>query len=207
LPVLSMVQADSGRTTLFYPPIPQLFMSGVEIAVIGETPTSKSTLESVESIPSVEHSKCAGPIYLGPANYHGGIGMKTVYKTFYAGVLSISLLAPLAFVPSVAYGQRSEYDRRQQTKNEWRNIAIGSGVLALLGLINDDKTLMFAGTVGALYSAHRYEQDRKSQNRLNRFRAQVFSRSSFTRDGYRYVRKTKWKNGKKYYYFVKTRIR
>lgn len=124
-----------------------------------------------------------------------------------AGLLSCSLVAPLASVPYNAYATQSEYERRQKTKNDWRNIAIGSGALAILGLINNDKTLTFAGTIGALYSAHRYEQDRKSQNKLNRFRADLFSRTSFTRDGYRYVRKTKYKKGQKYYYFVKTKIR
>src|SRR5688572_4284469 len=121
--------------------------------------------------------------------------MKRITKGLLAGLLSISMVAPLAVISTDAYAQ-SEYDRRQQKKNEWRNIAIGSGALAILGLINKDSTLTFVGAAGALYSAHRYEQDRKSQNKLNQFRASVFSRPYFTRDGYRYTRKTKWKNGR-----------
>jgi hypothetical protein len=132
--------------------------------------------------------------------------MKRITKGLLAGLLSISMVAPLAVISTDAYAQ-SEYDRRQQKKNEWRNIAIASGALAVLGLIRNDSTLTFAGAAGALYSAHRYEQDRKSQNSMNRFRANVFSRPYFTRDGYRYTRKTKMKNGKKYYYFTKARIR
>jgi hypothetical protein len=31
----------------------------------------------------------------------------------------------------------------------------------------------------------------------------MFGRRSFTRNGKRYVRKTVWKNGKKYYQFVR----
>lgn len=93
--------------------------------------------------------------------------------------------------------------RRQDKKNEWRNIAIGAGALGIIGLLKKDQTLFFAGTAGALYSAYRYEQDRKSQSKLQRTRAAYFSRSSFTRDGHRYVRRTTWKNGKKYYYFAR----
>ena len=132
--------------------------------------------------------------------------MKRITKGLLAGLLTVSMVAPLAVIPTTAHAQ-SAYDRRQQKKNEWRNIAIASGALAVLGLIKNDSTLTFAGSAGALYSAYRYEQDRKSQNSMNRFRANVFSRSNFTRDGYRYTRHTKWKGGKKYYYFTKTKIR
>lgn len=94
-------------------------------------------------------------------------------------------------------------DRRQDKKNEWRNIAYVSGGLGILGLLKKDNTLFFAGTAGALYSAHRYEQDRKSQSKLNRTKAAYFSRSHFYRDGKKYVRKTTWKNGQKHYYFAR----
>ena len=132
--------------------------------------------------------------------------MKRITKGLLAGLLTVSMVAPLAVISTDAYAQ-SAYDRRQKTKNEWRNIAIASGALAVLGLVKNDSTLTFVGAAGALYSAHRYEQDRKSQNAMNRFRANVFSRSTFTRDGYRYTRRTKWKNGKKYFYFTKTKIK
>ena len=92
---------------------------------------------------------------------------------------------------------------RQDKKNEWRNIAIGAGALGIIGLLKHDSTLTFVGGAGALYSAYRYEQDRKSQSKLARTRAAYFSRGSFTRDGRTYVRKTTWKNGKKYYYFAR----
>ncbi len=96
-----------------------------------------------------------------------------------------------------------EYDRRQQTKNEWRNIAYVSGAVAVLGLLRNDKTLTFAGAAGALYSIHRYEQDRKSQNSLNRARATYFSKPYFVRDGVRYDRRVVTKNGQKYYQFTR----
>jgi hypothetical protein len=63
--------------------------------------------------------------------------------------------------------------------------------------------LTFAGAGGALYSAWRYEQDRKSQSQVGRARAAYFSRPYFYRDGHRYTRKTVWKDGKKYYRFVR----
>lgn len=96
-----------------------------------------------------------------------------------------------------------EYDRRQQTKNEWRNIAYVGGAVAILGLLKHDNTLTFAGTAGALYSLYRYEQDRKSQNSLNHLRAEYFSRPYFVRDGRRYDRHVVTKNGQRYYQFRK----
>ena len=95
-------------------------------------------------------------------------------------------------------------DRRQDTKNEWRNLAIAGGVVAVLGLLNNDSTLTFAGGAGALYSLYRYEQDRKSQNQHNRARAYYFSQPSFYRDGNRYDRRTVTQNGQKYYQFCRS---
>ena len=101
------------------------------------------------------------------------------------------------------YGGGYEYDRRQETKNEWRNIGIAAGIVGLLGLLNNDSTLTFAGAAGALYSAHRYEQDRKSQNRTDWARAHYFSQPYFVRDGRRYERRDVTRNGQRYYQFVR----
>lgn len=115
---------------------------------------------------------------------------------------AIAMVAVAAFAaaPLTVSAQSSH---RQQTKNTWRNLAIGSGVLGLFGLLKGDKFLMFAGAAGALYSANRYEQDRKSQSKQDRARAQLFSRTSFVRNGKTYKRKTIYKNGKRYYQFVR----
>lgn len=94
-----------------------------------------------------------------------------------------------------------EADRRQQTKNEWRNIAIGAGLVGVVGLLKKDNTLFFGGSAGALYSLWRYEQDRKSQNSMDRARAEYFSRPYFVRDGRRYDRRTVSQNGQQYYRF------
>lgn len=122
-------------------------------------------------------------------------------------VLSVGTvaIAPLSMNSNVAQAQTREQKNRQKHKNDWRNLSIGSGAIALLGLLKGDTTVTFLGAAGSLYSAYRYEQDRKSQSKQDRARAALFSKSSFTRDGQRYVRKTKWVKGKKYYYFAKAR--
>ena len=105
------------------------------------------------------------------------------------------------------YQSRNDLDRlsdhRQKTKNEWRNIAYLSGGVALLGLLQKDNRLVFAGAAGALYSLYRYEQDRKSQSKIDRLRASYFSQPYFVRDGRRYDRRLVTKNGQRYYQFVR----
>ncbi|HZP84807.1 MAG TPA: hypothetical protein VFB21_24440 [Chthonomonadaceae bacterium] len=128
--------------------------------------------------------------------------VKALCASLLAGaVLSGTLLTPVT-VSAQSWRDRESH-RRQQTKNEWRNIAIGAGALGIIGLLRHDNTLTFAGTAGALYSAWRYEQDRKSQSKIDRARAAYFSRPYFYRNGKRYVRKTVWRNGHKYYRFVR----
>ncbi|MFY9234860.1 MAG: hypothetical protein WAO58_10435 [Fimbriimonadaceae bacterium] len=124
-------------------------------------------------------------------------------KLLAAFLVAFSALAPMTVQAQSTRDLERLLKNRQNKKNEWRNIALGSGGVALLGLLKKDSTLVFAGTAGALYSAYRYEQDRKSQSKLARTRAAYFSRPSFTRDGKRYVRRTVWKNGKKHYQFVR----
>ncbi|MBX3119508.1 MAG: hypothetical protein KF784_10610 [Fimbriimonadaceae bacterium] len=120
-------------------------------------------------------------------------------------LLAAALSAPM-LTTSMADAQSSKRDsvaHRQKTKNEWRNIAIGSGIVALIGLSEKNGTLTTLGTVGALYAASRYEHDRKSQSKLQRERAALYSRERFTYKGKRYERKTVMKNGKKYYKLVR----
>lgn len=123
-----------------------------------------------------------------------------------ATAVATAMTAGTLLTPVVASAQ-SRLDReshhRQQTKNQWRNIGIGSAALGLFGLLKHDNTLMFAGAAGALYSANRYEQDRKSQSKTDRARASMFSKREFYRDGHHYVRRTVHKNGHTYYQFVR----
>ena len=134
--------------------------------------------------------------------------MKNWMKNFTRAVV-LSAVAMGVAAPSMVQAQslsdlEKAIKRRQDKKNEWRNIAYVAGGLGVLGLLKKDNTLFFAGTAGALYSAYRYEQDRKSQSKLNRTKAAYFSRTHFYRDGKKYVRKTTYKNGKKYYYFARS---
>ncbi len=116
-----------------------------------------------------------------------------------AGVVMAGIIA--APIPASAQNWRDLIHRRQQTKNTWRDIAIGAGALGVYGLLKHDSTLTFAGIAGALYSANRYEQDRRSESRMDRARASMFSRGSFYRNGHRYTRHTVYRNGQKYYQF------
>jgi hypothetical protein len=119
---------------------------------------------------------------------------------------AIAILGGIFTAPVSATAQDyrdRQSSHRQKKKNEWRNIAIGSGALGLLGLVKGDSTLAFAGAAGALYSANRYEQDRRSQSRTDRARAAYFGKTHFYRNGHRYTRKTVWKHGHKYYRFVR----
>lgn len=121
-----------------------------------------------------------------------------------AGLLAAMMLGTMTVTPLAANAQRSnESARRQKKKNEWRNIAIGSGALGVLGLLKKDNTLTFAGGAGAVYSLYRYEQDRKSQSKIDRARASYFSKPYFYRNGKRYTRQTVMRNGKRHYQFVR----
>lgn len=126
----------------------------------------------------------------------------------FATATAVLAVGAMTMAPATASAQSLESllnasKNRQNKKNEWRNIAIGAGALGVIGLLRNDSRLFFAGAAGSLYSAYRYEQDRKSQNKLDRARASYFARKSFTRDGHRYERRTVRKNGKTYYRFVR----
>lgn len=114
-------------------------------------------------------------------------------------VANTAMLCALLTVPAIALGQSN----REKSKNGWRDLAVGSGVVGLLGLVAHDGTLTFLGTTGALYSAYRYEEDRKSQSREARARYRLFRRGSFVRNGHRYKRRIVYRNGQKYYQFVR----
>lgn len=124
------------------------------------------------------------------------------FKGIVASLMAALLLGAFMVAPVTASAQSaSQIKHRQKTKNDWRNLGYAGAALGLYGALKGDSTLTFVGAAGALYSASRYEQDRKSQGRLQRQRAAIFRRGSFTRNGHRYVRKTTYRNGKKYYYF------
>lgn len=123
------------------------------------------------------------------------------FRSMIAVLLAALMVGSFTALPSVASAQSKASKHRQKTKNEWRNAAYAGAGLGLLGLLNHDSTLTFVGTAGALYSANRYEQDRKSQSKIDRARAYYFSKGSFRRNGHTYRRYTTTRKGKKYYYF------
>src|SRR5437868_8769233 len=121
-------------------------------------------------------------------------------KALLAGLMAVSMVGGMVATPNIAMAQSSESRHRQHTKNDWRNAAYLGAGLGLLGALNHDSTLTFVGAAGALYSANRYEQDRKSQSKIDRARARIFALHSFTRNGHEYRRYTTYRHGKRYYY-------
>lgn len=120
----------------------------------------------------------------------------------YAALAAIAVCAVSMSAPIIANAQSSldqASHRRQKTKNDWRNIAIGSGAATAYGLIKHDKTVTILGAAGTLYSLDRYEKDRKSQSKTDRARADRYGRASYMRGGHRYTRQTVTRNGHRYY--------
>lgn len=121
-------------------------------------------------------------------------------KLAVALTLATGLVVP-TMLPATALAQ----DHRQKTKNDWRNLGIAGGALGVLGLFTGNKTLAALGIGGGLYSASRYEADRKSQSKEARQRYELFQKKSFDYKGHRYVRHEKTVKGQKQYYFKRER--
>lgn len=122
--------------------------------------------------------------------------------------LSIVLAAAIVGAPCVApiaANAQSNLDsashHRQKTKNDWRNIGVGSAALGVLGLATHNNALLIGGAAGAAYSASRYEHDRRSQSRIDRQRAKLYGHHYIYHNGHRYARHTHTRNGQKYYTF------
>ncbi len=94
--------------------------------------------------------------------------MYTCKKQLTAGI-ALALMSTMLSTTVLA-------DSTQSNKNAWRNLAIGSGVVAGYGLIHHNGTATVLGAAGAAYSLSRYEQDRKSQSKARRLRAERWYR-------------------------------
>ena len=121
-----------------------------------------------------------------------------IYATLAAAVCAFTMSAPIT-----ASAQNDASSHRQKTKNQWRNIAIGSGAATAYGLLSHNNTVSILGAAGTLYSLNRYEHDRKSQSAIDHNRANFYGRSSYYQNGHRYVRKTVNRNGQRYYTYVR----
>ena len=145
----------------------------------------------------IEHESLIGktPHGIARLDYHKEMNMKNIIK-----IGTLAFMASVILAPTTATAQDW---RRDKTANEWKTIATISGAIGLLGALNHDDTLTFAGAAGALYSTYRYDQDRRSRDRCDNTRAEYFDHEYFYRDGQRYERKTVWRNGQKYYQFVR----
>lgn len=117
-------------------------------------------------------------------------------------IAALALSTVFVAMPTQANAQHfSLRSHRQHMKNDWRNMTYLGAGLGLVGALNNDPTLAFVGAAGALYSANRYEQDRESQNNMDRERAFYFSRGYYDNNGTRYYRHERDRNGTVYYYF------
>jgi hypothetical protein len=110
-------------------------------------------------------------------------------------VAILALFAIVALAPATAFASQAS---RQKNKNLWRNLAIGSGVVAGYGLLHHNGTATTLGIAGAGYSLYRYEQDRKSQSAAKRARASYYYRH-YLRYHRRYTPSSSIRNGRKYY--------
>lgn len=73
---------------------------------------------------------------------------------------TIALVAATAALPAMSLADwRDGHHHRQEVRNDWRNLEIGSAALGVLGLIGHNDTLAAVGAAGALYSGYRLDAD------------------------------------------------
>lgn len=86
----------------------------------------------------------------------------------------MTAFALLATVATAALSPAALADNRQHNKNNWRNLAGVGAAVAGYGLLKHNTTATVVGAAGAAYSAHRYEQDRHSQDQNKRARQRYY---------------------------------
>ena len=124
------------------------------------------------------------------------------FRQFASHVALLGLLLGAAFFPTDGHGQNiKKWVDRQTHKNDWRNLGIGGAGVAGIGLLTHSPLLIGVGVAGGLYSAYRYEEDRKSQSAMARRRHALFSKKEIWEHGHKYRRVTVMQNGHKYYAF------
>ena len=96
----------------------------------------------------------------------------------FAGLLAAVMALGVLALPITASAQSlsQQSANRQKQKNQWRNLALGAGAVAVYGLLNKNSTLTLGGAAGAAYSLYRCEQDRKSQASIDTRRSRAYRR-------------------------------
>ncbi len=115
-------------------------------------------------------------------------------KRFTIGTAAaFAAMAGTVAAPIIARADDS--NKVQKQKNDWRNLGIGGGAIALHGLLNHNSTETVLGAAGAAYSAKRYEDQRKRQSQDNANRAYYHRSGSYMSGGRKYYSY----NGHRYY--------
>ncbi len=78
-------------------------------------------------------------------------------KSTFRASLAIVAVGCFGFAPSIAHADRSGH--RQNQKDQWRDLTIGSGILGAIGIVSHNDALATFGAAGAIYSAYRYEEE------------------------------------------------
>lgn len=129
--------------------------------------------------------------------------MKNIKIYTFLALATFSSLPSATFAMDQTKRKTKTEAHRRSKQDEWKQIGIGTAAAAVLGLVTKNGTLTTLGAAGTLYSAYRYEEDRKSMMRERRERAALYGRRNIIVDGKRYKRIVVMSNGKKYYKFVR----
>jgi hypothetical protein len=119
--------------------------------------------------------------------------LRYVTSVLIAGGMSLTLLAGPLARPAAADDIGSTIikavggsNSRQGEKNAYRNIGIGLGAAAAYEAINGRGTHALILGAGAAYSAKKYEDARKAQNRENSYQNASWYRNEYRRETYRH---------------------
>ena len=114
-------------------------------------------------------------------------------------LLAAGLMAATVLGPTLSPAQ--SVNHRRKTENTWRGATYGSAALGALGLLTHNGTMTAIGAAGTLYSGSRWQHDMRSREHLQHQRAETYSHRHFYSGKHHFIRKTTYRNGKKYYYF------
>jgi len=92
-----------------------------------------------------------------------GSRKETIMRRIFAAAIMIGVIGGLLGMPARSSAQSHETYRqhRDKERNKWRDLAIASGAVGIIGILNGNDTLTAVGVGGAAYSAYRYSEDGK----------------------------------------------